>query len=211
MRLTVLLAPTLLGFVSMLPGCAYVGNPLDGFGGFIRDTHSFDRGPNSPPGDGPNMRRVSGRVFEAEPLTPEPGNVWPGATPPDPTLSDLEKQQNDPSSRVGNNALPGPSTSDGRPQRPITRGSSTPPGSVEPSLPPAPSFRAATPNVPSQSPPPIRAIPTPQGPGFINPGSSGVQTYTAPGGGIGIIVPNGNGTNTLIGPDGGVTTAPQQR
>ena len=38
-----------------------------------------------------------------------------------------------------------------------------------------------------------------------------MQTYTAPGGGVGIVVPNGNGTNTLIAPDGSVSTAPQQR
>ena len=209
MRLTILLAPTLLAFVSVLPGCAYVGNPLDGFGGFVADTHGFDRGPNSPAGDGPNMRRVSGRVAETEPLTPEPGDVWPGPQAPDPTLADLERQQNDPNARRGGTAAP--PAPDRQPPRPITRGSSTPPGSVQPSAGNVPSFRAANPNVPSQSAPPIRAIPTPQGPAFINPGSGGVQTYTAPGGGVGIVVPNGNGTNTLIGPDGTVSTAPQQR
>jgi hypothetical protein len=38
-----------------------------------------------------------------------------------------------------------------------------------------------------------------------------VQTYTAPGGGMGIVVPNGNGTSTLIAPDGTVTTVPNPR
>ncbi len=206
MRLTALLVPVLLGLVSVLPGCAYVGNPLDGFGDFIRDTHGFARGPNSPAGDGPNMRRVRGREVDTEPLTPEPGNVWPGPQAPDPTLADLERQQNDPNFRASGYYAPAAiPTAEGA--RPIGRPGSTPPGTTQP----APSFRAAVPALPSQSAPPLRTIPTPGGPGFINPSSGGVQTYAAPGGGTGIVVPNGNGTNTLIGPDGTVSTAPQQR
>ena len=52
----------LLGLTLLLPACEnYVGNPLDGFGGFIADTHSFHTNPNRPPGDAPNMLRVEGQ------------------------------------------------------------------------------------------------------------------------------------------------------
>lgn len=210
MRLTTLLAPTLLAGLAVLPGCAYVGSPFDGFGMFVSDTHGFRRGPNSPPGDSPNMRRVSGREIDTEPLTPEPGNVWPGPQPADPTLADLQRQQNDPNNRPSSysapSAAPPPQPAPGGATRATPRGSST-----QPPLAQIPTQRAPTPTLPDQSAPPSREISTPQGPGFINPGSGGVQTYTAPGGGVGIVVPNGNGTNTLIGPDGSVSTAPRQR
>ena len=47
----------LLGLTLLLPGCAYVGSPFDGFGGFIGDTHTIYRGQNRPVGDSINMER----------------------------------------------------------------------------------------------------------------------------------------------------------
>ena len=78
--------------------------------------------------------------------------------------------------------------------------------------PPAP-FDAAPPPpaLPPISGPTSRVYPTPGGPAVGTQGGNGVQTYTAPGGGMGIVVPNGNGTSTLIAPDGTVTTVPNPR
>ena len=85
---------TLLGLTLLLPACqSYVGNPFDGFGGFIGDTHSFHGNPNRPVGNSANMLRVEGKDVEQEPLTPEPGNVWPRPAAAEPTLQDLQREQ----------------------------------------------------------------------------------------------------------------------
>ena len=88
-----------LGFLLAMTGCSYVGNPGDYFGspldgsvGFLGDTHTYHRGPNSPSLDSDNMLRVAGQNPTAEPLLPEGGNVWPGPLPPEMTLGDIEKQ-----------------------------------------------------------------------------------------------------------------------
>jgi hypothetical protein len=203
----------LLCLVAALPGCDYIGNPYDGFGGFIGDTHSVYRNPNRPVGDSENLRRVTGRGVNIDPLLPEPGNVWPGPTPQDPTLADIERSQN---SGQPLGAATAPATTDQpvvpHPQpRPYPPGSSTPPTAMAPVPPVAPLPRVPAP-APTQAPPPPLTVQTPQGPARLNPGSGGVQTYTpATGGGMGIVVPNGNGTSTLIGPDGSVQTVPSPR
>ena len=188
----------LLGLTLFLPACqSYVGSPFVGFGGFIADTHSFSGGPNRPPGNSPNMLRVEGQEAELEPLTPEPGNVWPRAEAPVPTLMDLEHEQNPQEFP----AQPSPG--------PATRGSSTPPGPAALAPPPAPAARPAPPPaLPPATPPSIQVLPTPRGPAVSTQTGNGVQTYTDPKGGTGIVVPNGNGTSTLIGPDGTITTVP---
>ena len=85
----------LLGLTLLLPACqTMVGNPLDGAGGFIADTHTFHLNPNRPVGEAPNVLRVEGRQVDQVPLTPEPGDVWPGPIAPEPTLQDIERQQN---------------------------------------------------------------------------------------------------------------------
>ena len=48
--------------------------------------------PHFPPGDSENMRRVMGARVETPVLTPEPGDIWPGPLPPEPTLQELEQQ-----------------------------------------------------------------------------------------------------------------------
>jgi hypothetical protein len=59
----------------------------------------------------------------------------------------------------------------------------------------------------SAPPPSTQVYQTPQGQAVGTQNGNGVQTYTAPNGGMGIVVPNGNGTSTLIGPNG-VSSAP---
>src|SRR5262245_48871665 len=53
---------------------------------------SSGNNPNMPIGDSENMRRVIGEQVETAPLTPEPGDIWPGPLPPATTLEDLESQ-----------------------------------------------------------------------------------------------------------------------
>ena len=45
--------------------------------------------PNMPVDNSENMRRAMGEVVEVQPLTTEPGDVWPGAMAPTPTLEDI--------------------------------------------------------------------------------------------------------------------------
>jgi hypothetical protein len=193
----------LFGLVILLPGCAYVGDPTAGFGDFIGDTHTPSANPNRAMGDSENMQRVKGNEVTAPPLLTEPGDVWPGPIPPEPTLGDIERQQNQQMQQQEQQPglLP--------PAHPQPRGSSTPPGPPQPGLAPLPSMPPAT--FP-QTVPPIQSQPptvqTPQGPVVPNPSGNGVRTYNVPGGGQGMIIPNGNGTSTLIGPNGNVQTTP---
>ncbi len=78
----------LFGLALSLSGCS-------GFGEFLGDTVSYGINPNTPLGNSENMRRVSGLDTTTEPLVPEPGNIWPDAMTPTPTLEDLEKQGNE--------------------------------------------------------------------------------------------------------------------
>jgi hypothetical protein len=191
----------LLGLTLLLPACNYVGNPLAGGAGFIADTHTYHLNPNRPVGDAPNMARVEGRQVEQPPLLTEPGDVWPGPIAPEPTLQDIERQQNL-SGINGQLEIPQP----GR------HGSSVPPGEP-PALPagPAPQSAASPPPPPPPPPPTTQIYQTPQGPAVGTQNGNGVQTYTDPSGGMGIVVPNGNGTSTLIGPNGAMTSAPNPR
>jgi hypothetical protein len=196
----------LFGLLLLLPGCAYVGDPTVGFGGFIGDTHTFDANPNRAVGSSENMQRVMGNEVAMPPLLTEPGDVWPGPIPPEPTLSDIERQQNQEMEQHQGQPSPGQLP----PAHPQPRGSSTPPGSPQPGLAPLPSIPPAS--FPQTAVPPIQNQPpivqTPQGPVMPNPSGNGVHSYNAPGGGQGIIVPNGNGTSTLIGPNGSMQTVP---
>ncbi len=175
-------------------GCdRYASSPFDGFTDFVGDTHTINRGPNAPLGDSENIRRIRGLSPDAEPLVPQPGNVWPGPVAAEPTLNEIIKDtpQLPPGAEM---RLPG------------ARGSSLTPPAAMPSLPPSPSF--AAPATPTPQPaPPIKTLQTPQGPASVSSGP-GVQTYTSPNGTTGLLVPNGNGTSTLIAPDGSVQTVP---
>ncbi len=191
----------LIGLALTLSGCS-------GFGEFLGDTFSYGINPNTPLGNSENMRRVSGVDTTNEPLTPEPGNIWPDVMAPTPTLQDLEKQGNDITAAPVPNALP-PAPAHRQP-RP---GSSTPPGSNQPPL--APELR-----IPPQAAPPVSAVPpaprpgqavqTRGGTGVTTGGTSAYQTLSTPSG-TAIVVPNGNGTSTVIRPDGTVETIPSPR
>jgi hypothetical protein len=204
----------LIGSVLLLPGCQtvgqYVGNPFVGFGGFVSDTVSFRLNPNAPVGNAENLQRAKGQDVAATPLLPEPGNVWPAPPKPEPTLQDIEREQN---------AIePTPQGQGGQVEpfvpHPQPRGSSTPPDLL--TQPPTPQYPQQTvppspqvqlPNVPSTT----GVVSTPQGPATITNGGNGVQQFKLPNGVIGRAIPNGNGTVTLIGPDGSVQSVPAPR
>lgn len=201
----------LLSMVVLLPGCT-------GFGEFINHTFSPPGvNPNLPMADSQNVRRSLGQVVDVTPLTPEPGNVWPSPQGPDPTLTDLQREQGTEGARgFAPTTVPGaePGLPAGRQPRPTTRGSSTPPGSVEPGLAPAP--RAGVlPRPPSSSVPGPgpqgQIVQTPQGPAVDAGGTSGYRQLTTPGGAGAIMVPNGNGTSTIINPNGSVQIIPTPR
>jgi hypothetical protein len=189
------------GLLLLLPGCST-------FSDFLGDTFSYNTNPNRPVGNSENMRRVMGVDTSSEPLTPEPGDIWPTTIQSTPTLQDLEKQS-------GPLPTPGPEqltpyAPDHRQPRP---GSSSPPFSVQPGLPPIPNPgpQPAAPTVSVPAPPASgQVIQTPTGPGVTSGGGSGYQTLTTPGG-TAIVVPNGNGTSTVIRPDGSVQTVPSPR
>lgn len=173
--------------------------------------------PNMPVGNSENMRRVQGEQVEAAPLTPEPGDIWPGPLPAAPTLQDLERQGTPsgverpvPGSPLSQGQQPNPPSA---PPPPPRRGSSTAPPASQPGLAPLP---APSPPAPVNTTPPARnpagqVYTTPQGPGVTGGGTSGYQTLTLPGGGSAIVVPNGNGTSTIIHPDGRIETVPTPR
>ncbi len=202
--------PSLFGAALLLSGCHYASSPLVGFPGFIGDTHTFANSPNSPRNGIENIRRASGQAVPIEPLMPEPGNVWPGPPTAEPTLADMQKQQNQENQVLDNkqNQNPGPATPHRQP-----RGSSTPPGAVQTQPSPPPSPQPFQPSfggpAPATLPPPV--INTPGGSLIPNNSVGGSITATHPGGGTSLVVPNGNGTSTVIGPDGATSTIPTPR
>ena len=196
----------ILPLLLVLAGCDspanMFGDPTVGFGGFIADTHTFRTNPNAPDGDTENLQRVRGFEPETPALLPESGNIWPGPLPAEPTLADLQREQNNAAPYAAPPANPEP------PARP--RGSSSPP----PALPPPMSQIQPRPTAPpaaGQITAPPNVVQTPDGPAVINSGGNGVQTFPLPNGGSGRAIPNGNGTMTLIGGDGRVTTVPMPR
>jgi len=196
----------LLGLILCLSGCEYQtwwNPPLTG-----------GRTPNMPVADAPNIDRVLGRSVEMTPISPEPGNIWPGPLPESPTLSDLEAE----SGLTSGKELPVPGSPLSReyqslmPQTP--RGSSTPPPPAGSGVPPALSSTPAVPSyaAPAAAPPPSgqsgQVVQTPSGTSVTTGGTPGYGTAIAPGGSQSIIVPNGNGTSTVIHPDGRIETIP---
>lgn len=81
----------LLAFPLLLSACGLAGDPTDGFGGFIADTHMYSSNPNAPSAQSENEKRVRGEQVAVAPLLPETGDVWPGPPPPIPTLQDVQK------------------------------------------------------------------------------------------------------------------------
>lgn len=200
----------LFGLMLLLPGCTGVGE-------FLNHTFSAPgENPNIPMTDSENTRRALGRATDVQPLTPEPGNVWPGQQSPEPTLADLNRQGEGGTDRgFAPTVVPGaePGLPAGRQPRPAPRGSSTPPGSVQPGVSPPPR--------PSVLPQPRSSVPstgpaggvvqTPRGPAVDTGGTRGYRQLNVPGAPGSIMVPNGNGTSTIISPDGTVQTVPTPR
>ena len=155
------------------------------------------------------------------PLTPQPGDVWPGPLPPDADAAGTgaagqcsragatgARLAAEPWARRRRRARATPSAP---PE--VTHGSSTPPGSNQPGLAPLP------PQQPSRRRAAAAAAAGPPGarpggadrraaPGVTTGGTQGYQTMTMPGGGTAIVVPNGNGTSTVIKSDGSIETIP---
>ena len=159
-----------------------------GFGHFAHDTLTLPGvNPNSPRNDSENMRRVRGQNVAIIPIETEPGNVWPGKEPPEPTLEDIQREQNKTSETLQKNAP--------KPTLPFT----IPVPGAKPALPGAPAAPGGT-------------VLLPTGPGVVTGGTNTYRTLTTPGGGgNSIVIPNGNGTSTVIGPNGSVTTVPTPR
>lgn len=192
----------LVASVLSLPGCA--------LSDFFSDTHTYGTNPNRPIADSETVRRVEGEQFSSQPLTPEPGNVWPTKREALPTLEDLEKQTSSANASQRGDNLPVPEHRQQRPARAL--GSSSPPSPPGPGLPPFPA-----PNVPSVSarPPEGSQLGKPVqlpggGTGVTSGGNSNYQTFTSPSG-PGVVIPNGNGTSTVIKPDGTISTIPTPR
>ncbi|PPQ31984.1 hypothetical protein [Rhodopila globiformis] len=177
------------------------------------------RDPNQPIGDSETMNRVLAGATTAQPMTTEPGDIWPGPLPPAPTLKDLESSSgltSQPEAPVPGSpldrGLSGPSPSPNP-----NSGSSTPPGTNLPGLatpqpaPPLSSYAAPPATPPGQAKgqvPTGQVIQTPEGPMVSTGSGSNYQTTTSPGGGQSIVVPNGNGTSTVIHADGRIETIP---
>lgn len=203
----------LLALPLMLVGCGYQTwwNP----------PFSSGLNPNAPVSDSENMRRVMGGDTTTAPLTPEPGDIWPGPLPPAPTLRDLEQQGNlgsQPTQPVPGSPLSrgtataNPSVPPNPPPTP-SRGSSVTPAPNQPGLAPLPNYPPTAGPYAPPAPPPARepggqVYQTPNGPGVTTGGGPGYQTLTTPGGGSSIVVPNGNGTSTIIHSDGRIETVP---
>ncbi len=189
-----------------LPGCT-------GFRTFIDHTFTLPGvNPNLPRADSENVRRSLGQPAEIEPLVPEPGNVWPAQQGPDPTLADVARSPGREDQRgFPPTAVPGaqPGLPAGRQPRP--RGSSMPPGTVEPGAEPLPRPGVLPPRPRSSAPglgPVGGVVQTPQGPAVDTGGTSGYRQLNGPNGPGAIMVPNGNGTSTVINPNGTVQTVP---
>ena len=200
----------LIGLLLALPGCT-------GFGEFLAHTTSPPpANPNLPMADSENVRRALGKVGEFAPLTPEAGNIWPGAQGPEPTLTDVSRQGGaGPARGFEPTTVPGatPGLPAGRQPRPTTRGSGTPPGSVQPGAGALPNAGVLPPprsSVPSAGPQ-GQVVQTPQGPAVDAGGTGGYRQLTTPQGPGAIMVPNGNGTSTIINPNGTVQTVPTPR
>lgn len=189
----------LCSLVLLLTGCT-------GFDDFLGNTFTYGVNPNMPVGDSENMLRARGVDAAVEPLTPEPGNIWPSTAAPMPTLQDYQRggvqpppggQPYAPHREPVPEGLPAPAP-----------GSSTPPGNVQPG--PTPPAQVRPPAI-STAPPPRsptgQTVQTQRGPGTVTSGTSGFQTLTTPRG-TAVVVPNGNGTSTVIHSDGMIETIP---
>ncbi|WP_367159986.1 hypothetical protein ABUE34_13195 [Kozakia baliensis] len=173
----------LLALPIFLSGCS-------GFGKFFHDTATLPgENPNMPAGDAENLERARGHAYQALPILPEAGNIWPGAPQPLPTLRDVENSKrgiadslSDPNSYYG--SMTGGSLHEGQ--------------DTGPQMPSGAAISAGEENdahngVRDFSGPGISAVPD-------NAAKYGAHQNRA----NTIVIPNGDGTSTLISPDGSV-------
>lgn len=178
-----------LSCLLLLSGC--------GFGHFLGDTITLPGvNPNSPRSDAENMRRIRAEPIAVIPIETEPGNVWPGKQAPEPTLEDIQREQNKQTDQLQKNTP--------KPTLPFTI--------PTPGAQPSPGPRAAPGGPASGGPALGSTVLLPNGQGTVTGGTNTFRTLTTPGGGgNSIIIPNGNGTSTVIGPNGSVSTVPTPR
>ncbi len=75
---------------------------------FAADTLWPFGNPNAPTVNSETAERAVGRTPDVAPLTPQAGDVWPGAVQPMPTLSDIQKNANLPLGEGYTPSLPSP-------------------------------------------------------------------------------------------------------
>lgn len=197
-----------LGLLLLLSGC--------GYNTWWNAPFTTGSNPNLPGVESETMRRVLGAQVAPAPLRPEPGDIWPGPTKPEPTLQELEQSGSltpEPEQPVLGSPLSRGTAPAQPPSLPPqgTAGSSTPPSSNQAGVVQAPPVRPpGKPSAPATiaREPGGQIINTPTGTGVTTGGGAGYQTMTLPGGGTAIVVPNGNGTSTVIKPDGTIQTIP---
>jgi hypothetical protein len=185
-----------------------------GLGVFLDDTHDPTLHPNRPIGNSETIRRVEDKQVAIEALKAEPGNVWPGPVPPEPTLEDLQKMPPKPLPDLTGSTPP---TLSNRPALVIP----AIPHHLQPR--PGDDEGVLTGPLPGAGPPPAAGAggPLPQGAspqGVITPTPKGNAVSTRNPSGIGqvnpsdkqngIVVPNGDGTSTVIAPNGAISTIP---
>ncbi|MBW8271412.1 hypothetical protein [Caldovatus aquaticus] len=196
-----------------LPGCAAldVTPPWSFAGARVADTT-----------DSLTVRRITGGAAAddaAQPLVPEPGDIWPRGESPRVTLADPEEVLRgippyEPGGAArGQAAPPAAEPSAPPPRRRPSRGSS--------SAPPAPPEPRAELRVPAEppalpvTPPPERAdgrvIPYPGGHAVTTGGTDRYQTFNEPGTAGGGIALRDGPVMTLIGPDGRARVVPAPR
>jgi hypothetical protein len=188
----------LLATALLLAGCSG-----SGYWSYMGDTITLPgANPNLPAGNSENYNRVRAKMqADAPPLLPEAGDVWPGPPRAEPTLADVEKQQNQ--------MMNGPA-------------GSLPPDMLPPEFPKGPlQPLPEIPGTPITPPPPPGAPPgqsfpggvvnLPNGQGVETGGTRAFKTFNGPGGNGSIVVPNGNGTSTVIHSDGSIETIPTPR
>lgn len=186
-----------------------------GFSEFIDHTFTNPgRNPNLPMADSENVRRVRGLDPAVQTLEVEPGNVWPKFDTREPTLEDIANNPGAEDARgFAPTTVPGgrPGLPDHHQPVPV-RGSSTPPGNVQPSNNSIISPYLAPPPPTGNAPRSLGGVVnTPQGPAIDSGGTSGYRQLNTPSGPGAIVVPNGNGTSTVINTDGSVQTIPTPR
>ena len=192
----------------LLPASFLLLSGCGGLGNYVSDTFWRAGNPHAPKTNTLTVERARGDAVPVPLILPQQGDIWPNAIQTVPTLGDLERRMNAPSSAAaGYDAAPSVHARNGR------LPPSAAPASNQSSVAMTPRIRPAHPVAP---PPATAASPfrlgdtvmTPNGPGGVvsSDNTSGYQTVAPIGGrGGGILVPTGNGSATLIGPNGQVS------